>query len=143
MKQATVRAATAADAMVRHPKVHPATLTVGEARHVLTDDHVHMVLLTQHGHLVGTLLRDDVPAAAADEDLALRWAQLRGRTVTSSTPVEVVRQRLVELGQRRAAVVGDDGQLLGLVCLKRKLSGFCSDADVAARRCEHATMRIG
>ena len=36
-------------------------------------------------------------------------------------------------GQRRRAVVDDSGRLLGLLCLKQRLTGFCSDDDVAAR----------
>jgi hypothetical protein len=39
----------------------------------------------------------------------------------------------------RLAVVDDDGVLTGLLCLKRKLTGFCTDADVAARAAERAT----
>ena len=42
-----------------------------------------------------------------------------------------------EQGTRRLAVVDDDGDLLGLLCLKRTLDGFCSDADVRARALEH------
>ncbi len=41
--------------------------------------------------------------------------------------------RLIHRGLRRLAVVDDNGLLMGLLCLKRKLTGFCSDADVAAR----------
>jgi hypothetical protein len=36
-------------------------------------------------------------------------------------------------GQRRRAVVDDEGRLLGLLCLKASGRGFCADADVAAR----------
>ena len=35
---------------------------------------------------------------------------------------------------RRLAVVDDDHRLLGLLCLKRSGSGFCSDDDVISRR---------
>ncbi len=40
---------------------------------------------------------------------------------------------LLARGRRRLAVVDERGALLGLLCLKRRLTGFCSDADVAAR----------
>jgi hypothetical protein len=36
-------------------------------------------------------------------------------------------------GRRRAAVVSDDGRLLGLLCLKASRAGFCSAQDVRAR----------
>ncbi|MDP3966681.1 MAG: hypothetical protein Q8Q02_00245 [Nocardioides sp.] len=35
--------------------------------------------------------------------------------------------------QRRLAVVDDDGLLVGLVCLKARGTGFCSNADVTTR----------
>jgi hypothetical protein len=37
---------------------------------------------------------------------------------------------------RRLAVVDGTGRLVGLLCLKRTLDGFCSDADVRARAVE-------
>jgi hypothetical protein len=46
--------------------------------------------------------------------------------------------RLIAHGQRRLAVVDDAGVLAGLLCLKRKLTGFCTDADVGARVTERA-----
>jgi hypothetical protein len=36
-------------------------------------------------------------------------------------------------GQRRNAVISEDGRLLGLLCLKASQAGFCSDEDVADR----------
>jgi hypothetical protein len=36
-------------------------------------------------------------------------------------------------GRRRAAVIRDDGKLVGLLCLKASRSGFCSEEDVRAR----------
>jgi hypothetical protein len=48
-------------------------------------------------------------------------------------PAEEAHQLLLSTGQRRRAVVDHSGRLLGLLCLKRRLTGFCSDNDVAAR----------
>jgi hypothetical protein len=42
----------------------------------------------------------------------------------------------VARGERRRAVIDADGRLLGLLCLKSRLTGFCSDSDVAARAAE-------
>ena len=125
---------TVIDVVVRLPKTLAATATVAEARSALEADHVHMLLLTDDGRLLGTLVRGDLPAAAPGARPALPYAVLAGRTVRPDLDAEEVRRLLVERGERRRAVVGEGGELLGLLCLKRRRTGFCSDADVAARR---------
>jgi CBS domain-containing protein len=122
-----------ADVVVRLPKTMGPRATVAEARAAFDHDHVHMLLLTERGRLLGTLLRTDLPAPGADDGRALAVATLEGRTVSPRLAAEDERQLLVTTGQRRLAVVDDSGHLLGLLCLKHRLSGFCSDADVAAR----------
>lgn len=128
-----------ADVMVRTPKTLPADARVAHARAALDDDHVHMVLLTDRGRLVGTLHRSDLPGdgEAADDGLgaeaALTYAVVAGRTVSPHRSAEEARQILIRGSQRRLAVVDPKGALLGLLCLKGKLTGFCSDADVADR----------
>ena len=47
---------TVADVVVRLPKTLTLTTTVGEARAEFADDHVHMLLLTANGFLLGTLV---------------------------------------------------------------------------------------
>lgn len=54
-------------------------------------------------------------------------------SVSPTACAEAVQELLVERGLRRVAVVGHDGTLLGLMCLKRSWTGFCSDDDVASR----------
>ena len=46
-----------ADVVVRLPKTLPAEARLAAARIALDDDHVHMVLLTSGGRLVGTIVR--------------------------------------------------------------------------------------
>jgi CBS-domain-containing membrane protein len=129
------------DVMLRHPKVLDARATVDEARAALTDDHVHMVLLSQGSTLVGTLVRTDLPSPIQRSDQrsvegsgpALPWSTLRNRTVPSETSADAARELLIARGLRRLAVVDHDGTLLGLMCLKRSRTGFCSDEDVASR----------
>jgi CBS domain-containing protein len=123
----------ARDVMISTSKTLPARASLDTARAVMADDHVHMVLLTDGDKLCGTLVRADLPPAGFGDDPALRWAVLRGRTVPPDTPVALVQARLIRTKMRRLAVVDADRTLLGLVCLKRSRSGFCSDADVAAR----------
>ena len=124
---------TGVDAVVRLPKTLPLTTTVAEARAELDDDHVHMLLLTAGGFLMGTVVRSDLADVDSDGDLALVYASLAGRTVSPSVNAEVMRRVLISSGNRRRAVVDREGRLLGLLCLKRGQTGFCSDAEVAAR----------
>jgi CBS-domain-containing membrane protein len=53
--------------------------------------------------------------------------------VPSATSADAARELLIERGLRRLAVVNHDSTLLGLMCLKRSRTGFCSDEDVASR----------
>ena len=136
MDDVTMLSATVGAAALRIPKTHPLTTTVGEARAAFEDAHVHMLLLTANGFLLGTLVRGDLPATAGDGELALVYAVTAGRTVAPSVNAEVMRRVLVARGDRRRAVVSRDGRLLGLLCLKGSATGFCTDADVAERAIE-------
>jgi len=122
-----------ADNVVRQPLTLPLTTTVAEARAEFADDHMHMLLLTANGFLIGTLVRSDIAETDSDADLALVYASMEGRTVPPSVNAEVMRRVLVANGDRRRAVVDREGRLVGLLCLKRRMTGFCSDADIAAR----------
>jgi CBS domain-containing protein len=127
---------TVQDVMVTAPKTMLPTATVADAREFFADDHFHMALITRRGQLLGTLVRSDLPELGDDAAPALSRSHLDGRSVALHEPAEDVRVQLIRHGQRRLAVVDDAGLLAGLVCLKRKLTGFCSDADVAERDAE-------
>ena len=146
---ATEAAPVAQAVMIRRPKILPASATVGEVRAQLRDDHVHMVLLVSasahdvtpdhgHRHLAGTLVRGDVPKNLADDEPALLHAILADRTVHPDARVSEVRHRLARGGERRLAVVDDDGDLVGLLCLKRHGRGFCNDENVHAHAAANA-----
>jgi CBS domain-containing protein len=124
---------TVADVMIRHPKTLAADASIDVTRLALADDRVHMVLLMNGYELVGTLVRDDLVGAGSGAGPALPWSTLVDRTVPPEADAGTVQRLLVERGLRRLAVVDPEGALLGLVCLKRHRTGFCSDADVAAR----------
>jgi CBS-domain-containing membrane protein len=139
--------------MIRSPKVLPASATVGEVRAQLRDDHVHMVLLVSssaygvtaddgHRRLTGTLVRDDVPPTLADEEPALPHASLTDRTVHPDAHASDVQHRLALGGERRLAVVDADGDLVGLLCLKRHGRGFCADENVHARAAENVNPHV-
>jgi CBS domain-containing protein len=122
------------EVMVHHPTVLPGDATAGDVRAELEDDHVHMVLLVERDHLRGTVVRGDVPASAGVDEPAARFARLTGRTTLPGASAEQARQRLVARDERRLAVVDEAGRLLGLLCLKSRQTGFCSDEDVRSRR---------
>jgi CBS domain-containing protein len=121
------------DVMATRPKTLAASASIDDARSVLADDHVHMVLLTRGATLLGTLVRADLPPGVPGDGPALPWSTLSGRTAAPDAPAAPVRELLVRTGLRRLAVVDEDGTLLGLLCLKSSGAGFCSDADITSR----------
>ena len=117
-----------ADAMITRPHLHPVDTTVAQAREALTDSHVHLLLLVEDGRLRGTVERGDLDDVADGDRPALDVARLEGRTLPPDQPLPTAYAELVAAAQRRRAVVDGGGRLLGLLCLKRSGSGFCSDA---------------
>lgn len=130
---------TVGEAMLRHPTVHPATLSVGEARAVFAEHpKTHLLLLLDGTTLVSTLTRDDLEGADHDDVPAARLGSLEHRTVSPDVLLAPTREEMVGTGQRRVAVVGPGMKLLGLLCLKRRLTDFCTDEGVASMRRERA-----
>jgi len=121
------------DVMLRHPKTMSAQTSVDEARVALTNDHVHMLLITEDRILLGTVVRSDLRWTTEGRGPVLPWSVLSGRTVTPEARARAVQDLLIGRGLRRVAVTDRDGALLGLMCLNRNLTGFCSDDDVASR----------
>ena len=120
--------------MVTRPTTHRATTTVGELRAFFADDHVHMALLVDGGVLLGAVERSDLDQEVDDRAPALTLAGLVERTISPHAAAEAVRVDMRRGGRRRLAVTTRERALLGLLCLKRNGSGFCSDGDVSARR---------
>lgn len=136
-------APTVRDAMLRHPTVHPADLTLGQARTIFdTSAKTHLLLLVEDGVLLAAVTRDDVPDALDARTSALpaaSVASLHGRTTGPDVPVGPLRDAMADSGLRRIAVVDDDMHLLGLLCLKKGLDGFCTDEGVQAMRSARST----
>jgi predicted transcriptional regulator len=124
--------------MVTTPWTHGHDLTVAGAHEAFTDSHVHMLLLTRDGVLRGTLLRDDLSSATDAAASALDAATLAGRTIGPEHDLQDALELMRRRGTRRLAVVDGTGRLVGLLCLKRTLDGFCSDDDVRARAVERS-----
>jgi predicted transcriptional regulator len=134
---ATARAPSeVSELMISTPKTLPIDTQVEAGRRAFEDSHVHMLLLTHRGILCGTLLRSDLQPGLPPNVAALPLATVRGRTVRPEQRISTIHQWMVRSGQRRLAVVNDDGRLLGLLCLTSDRTGFCTDEGVAAREAD-------
>ena len=135
------RVETVADVMVRHPKLCHEDSTVGDVRQLFADDHVHAVLIMSGTRLLTVIDRADLGPEAADSAPAARLGRLSGRVTTPTAPADTALQQMIAASRRRLAVLGPDGTLLGLLCLKRSGTGFCSDENVHQRQREHLQQR--
>jgi CBS domain-containing protein len=122
--------------MVNQPKTVPVTATVGEVRRAFESRHVHMVLVVERGRLVAAVEREDVDEDALADSVATGLGRLAGRTIGPDAASDAALHHMKQTSRRRLAVVDDAGMLLGLLCLKRSGTGFCSDTDVMARAAE-------
>jgi CBS domain-containing protein len=120
---------TVADVMITAPKVIDSDATVGDLRSFFDDEHVHMALLVKDSVLRGTVLRADLPVPGVEDGPALNVSQLRGRIIAGDASAGNALTGMVASGERRLVVVDREGRLKGLLCLKRRLNGFCSDSD--------------
>ncbi|WP_152991566.1 CBS domain-containing protein [Frankia sp. R43] len=120
--------------MLRYPTVHPVNLTVAAAAAAFeSSPKTHLLLLVRGAQLVTTVSRADLKGAAPGEPACV-LGTLSGRTISPRAPLTRTREAMVAAGLRRLAVVGEAGRLLGLLCLKSSLAGFCTDEGVAAMR---------
>jgi hypothetical protein len=98
------------------------------------------LLITDHGHLVSVIERGETETDLRDQAPAWSLGRISGRVTTATTPLAEARRVLDDTGGRRLAVVDERGALLGLLCLNRKRTGYCSDDDVDARARERAEL---
>lgn len=125
--------ATVADAMVRRPKLLPATATGGDVRDLFCDDHVHAALVVDGERLLTVIEPHEAEAVEASADgPAKTMGTLRGRVVASDADLWETWAWMTGSGRRRLAVV-EDGRCVGLLCLKRSGRGFCCDTGIRAR----------
>jgi CBS domain-containing protein len=128
--------ATALDVAIRAPDVLPASATAADVRTYFSNSQkVHMALVVDDGgRLLSAILRSDVGRELEARIPAVELGTLRGRTVTGDHPADALAAWLDDGGDRRLAVLSDEGVLLGLVCRKASRTGFCTDEDVQRRR---------
>jgi hypothetical protein len=140
-RPAVSRPRAAADVMVTMPKTLGDQSDVGTVRRELDDDHVHMVLVVDDQHrLLTTITRSDLPSSVPDSVRAVAVGRLAGRTTRPSASISAITSRLNRTGERRLAVTDGRGRLLGLLCLKRSRTGYCSNEGVAARAAASRTV---
>jgi hypothetical protein len=133
---------TVADVMVHHPKLCPEDSTAGAIRQFFADDHVHAILIVSGTRLLTVIDRADLTSQTADSAPATRLGCLTGRTIAPEAPAEAGLRQMIAASRRRLAVIGPDGTLLGLLCLKRSGTGFCSDENVRQRQRERLRQRV-
>jgi hypothetical protein len=123
-----------ADAMITCPVVHDLSAGIDGIRAFFTDEHVHMALVVGPGRLLVTAIeRSDLPAGSLAPGAAAELGRLAGRTIGPVQALDTATALLQREGRRRLAVVDDRGRLVGLLCLKKDQSGYCSDDSVRAR----------
>jgi len=130
---------TLANAMLTTPVRHPLDATVREIREFFDDDHVHAALIVgPAGYLAAVVERGDISHNQGADAAAAPLGRLAGRTVLEDASLAEIQRAMNATGRRRAAVISEDGRLLGLLCLKASRAGFCSEEDVHARALDAA-----
>ncbi len=121
-----------ADAMITCPTTHDLGTALDDIRAFFDDGHVHMALIVSaDGRLITTIERPDLAAGAYRPVAEL--GSLTGRTAGPALALDTATAALRRDSRRRLAVVDDSGRLLGLLCLKKDGTGYCSDQDVRDR----------
>jgi CBS-domain-containing membrane protein len=122
------------DAMVTIPTTHGPDTPLSEIRDCFEDDHFHMALIVgDDERLVTTIERSDLDERQAGATPAHQLGTLTDRTIGPGNSIEDATSRLASEQGRRLAVIDDAGRLLGLLCLKRDGTGYCSNDGVLAR----------
>jgi CBS domain-containing protein len=116
-------AESAADYMLREPKTLAGGATVADVRVVLANPKVQMVLLADGSTFRGAITA--VPETASAAEPALAYADPHPETIAAAESAKVAYERAAAAAHRRVIVLGDDGELLGLLCLNQARTHFC------------------
>lgn len=119
----TYNGLTVADVMLRRPKTLPGSAAVGEVRSVLGNPSVQMVLLADGRHFLGAITA--IPPEASDEEEALQYADPSPESLRVDEPAQTAFEVTAQNPHRRAVVLGDGNELVGLVCLNETRTRFC------------------
>lgn len=114
---------TVADVMLREPKTLPGSASVAEVRSMLANPSVQMILLSDGRTFRGAITT--LPDDALDDDTALAYADLDPDSLPPTEPAATAFQLALASPHRRVVVLGEDHELVGLVCLNADRTGFC------------------
>ena len=115
---------TIADVMLRRPKTLAAEATVADARTMLENSSVKLLLLVDDGRFAAAV--SGIPKHADEQDAAIGFADEEPPLTTEpDLPAAVALERLGRQPGGRLIVVGEDRTLLGLVCLTASGQDFC------------------
>jgi len=112
-----------ADLMLRNPKTLPADAPVADARAILENPSVQMVLLADGQTFAGAIT--DLPRDAPAEQRALDFADRQPETIGPDEPASIAFARAAANPHRRIVVLDDDARLVGLLCLDASRTRFC------------------
>jgi CBS domain-containing protein len=117
---------TVGEVMIGRPKTQPADALVGDVRRAFEQPSVRTVLLADDGMFRGAIERENVPAEAADDEPAVRYADAEPVTATPATPIPEAIKLLEGQAEPRLIVLDEDGETLrGLLCFNRGSDEFC------------------
>jgi predicted transcriptional regulator len=116
-----------ADVMLRRPKTLDVAATVGDVRRLFENPRVETALLVEGGSFRGAIERDDLPAGAPDDAVALDHARRDLPSIPRTATVDEALEVLGREGTRRLIVLDSSGEALdGLLCLNRSGTAFCT-----------------
>jgi hypothetical protein len=134
-RRASASAQLVADVMITCPKTHGPDTGIEEIRSFFANDHVHMALIVATDRrLVTTIERPDLAASSPALARAAELGTLAGRTADPAQALDAITGMLLRERRRRLAVVDGCGRLLGLLCLKKDGTGYCSEDNIRQRR---------
>jgi CBS domain-containing protein len=116
-------------AMISRPKSVPRTASVGEARALFANPKNRMLLVVDGERYAGHVLRDDIPDAATETDASPLWGHVRQScpTIGPDAAISAALPLADDVFENRIVVVGDDGELAGLLCLNKRDGYLCVD----------------
>jgi predicted transcriptional regulator len=117
------------EVMVRRPKTLPADASVGEVRAHFTNPRVQTALLADGGRFAGAIAPGELPDAADDAEPARTYARLDVPTLGPDATMADALALMDRRADSRLVVLdgdGDDAALVGLLCLDRAGTSFCT-----------------
>ena len=110
--------------------------TLGEVAERMTAKNVGAVVVKDFGTLIGILTERDLLKAMAarvnsSEARVRQWMTADPVTVTADTGVEEASRLMLERGFRHLPVLDDDGQVTGVVSLRRVVGAVQAAAEPA------------